>query len=394
MVDTPSDQDQPDGAESEESELDSKLDTLPDARFSVPVQVDDLVLDKTDPKAPVAAQTGPNEAVLEEEEPKTTEDPYSVQRRIPTQVVRAQKALESGRKIRVLEQQLTTTNVYEPDREPPAQGLHELEKQPGRQPSMLVLLLGGLLLTLIGLGIYQKFMLSPDAKPLSVTAAPLKIDPPKSPQKASGSDPQQLKSKAETTPVDSPPPTKLSDESQTKRKNKKSRKKKRARKKRSASRANSKSTPEADTDLTPALLKTRGTELPVPASVAPKKADKPPEPTLMAPPGDTLPPIPSKEALQKPSTSPPAQKKSSSNALGAKYARMRISGPKGAKIQIDMAKVGTLPLPELVLPAGRHSVWAELSGYEIEMLEVQLKAGQLKTLKLKLKPIPKATLPE
>jgi hypothetical protein len=179
--------------------------------------------------------------------------------------------------------------------------------------------------------------------------------------------------------------------------------------------------PEAAADNSvPGLKETRGPKTRKPVRRAPKTRKNPTapratrrktrpsakkkgldvakEPTIaspsLAPP--TSKPVEAKLSEPQPSPLPKQTPEADPTSLDSELAttsQLRILGRKGTRIQIDMAKVGERPLPDLALPPGRHSVWAELKGYEVQMLDLELKAGQGKVLQLKLKAIPRATLP-
>ena len=332
---------------------------------------------------PMKSDQDPTTDPTEELELKTVEDSHSVQRRIPTQVVRAQKALATGRQIRGMEQQLTATQIYEPDRSVTDPG-EEWPQSPSNRrmtPFMLCCLLGLFSAVLAAAYTYHRDH-SSSVQSLNTKATPLKIDEPSrpAPQKVPAKTKDSVSAAEQNGALErSPEPTADNSTAGLKetRRPKTPKRKSRAR----GVRKNP-TTPDAD-------RKSRG------RSAMKKLPDVVPDPIVASPvtaaskpieaplPEEKLPPVAKDSPVSDPATSDPELNKMS---------RLRILGRKGTRIQIDMAKVGELPLPDLVLPSGRHSIWAELDGYEVQMLELELNAGQNKVLQLKLKAIPKATL--
>jgi len=274
----------------------------------------------------------------EEEEPKTIEQPRESQDRVPTKIVRARKALESGRKIRNLEKSLSETLVYEPD---------HVAKSPESPNGNLVRMIAGLAFAVVLLGGAFAWnqdqagegatSIELDATPIVMPARPVRVEPKKETDVKTRPDLRPVRMVQGLTGGDKKPV-------------KKSTKRKRRRSKNNNSPqgidASSKLKPssgESQLDLTVSLQK--------------------------------------KGPL-----------KSSSPGESKDFGVLRIKGPPKTRIQIDQAKVGALPLPELGLPAGRHSIWAELKGHEVSLVQVKIVAGQSTTVTLKLEPIPKATL--
>jgi len=294
----------------------------------------------------------------EDEENQTIKDTLSVQERISTQVVRASKVLESGRKIRVLEQQLTATQVYEPDQAKPQ--IESSIESPMPAKSSNILLLGGIGIILIGLagGLYGYVdQQSSGASALTLEAEPLRLAPRSVPVPT-----KSVEVSPEAKQAESSSPSKV-EKSRTNPRNKKI-----------TTRAARGKVEKSSAGNEDANIRALGNLVPQPNKPVPANAEVP-----------VLPPLPKIKKSSDPK---------SKNSELAKMGRLILLGPAGTKIQIDMAKIGQLPLPELVLPAGRHSVWAELKGHETRMLDVQVKASESRTVKVVMKPIPKATLSE
>ena len=116
----------------------------------------------------------------EEEEPKTIEQPRESQDRVPTKIVRARKALESGRRIRNLEKSLSETLVYEPDQvatRPKSPNSNLLRMIAGL--SFAVLLLGGAFVWNQNQAGAGATSIELDATPIVMPARPATVEPKK-----------------------------------------------------------------------------------------------------------------------------------------------------------------------------------------------------------------------
>ena len=281
----------------------------------------------------------------EEAEPKTTEQSKGAQERVPTKIVRAQKALESGRKIRILEKSLSETLVYEPDQLAPK------PKSPDTNSIRMIVGLSVAVLVLGGLFVWSSQQTEESATRMELDATPIVLPP--RPARSPPKEAQVPNERPVLRPVRMIRGLKGIPENSPR----KSKKLKRKRVKKKSS-AKSSSAP-SQTILEDA-----------PRSPAENSAEKPNR-------------VEKKELDELPAAE-------ESKAFGV----LQLKGPPQTMIQIDQAKIGALPLPELGLPPGLHSVWAELPGHETSLMQVKIVAGESTTLTLKLDPIPKAKLPD
>ena len=276
----------------------------------------------------------------EEQEPKTIEQPRESQDRVPTKIVRAQKALESGRKIRNLEKSLSETMVYEPD---------QVATRPKSPNSNLLRMIAGLSLAVLLLGgafVWNRNQagtgatsIELDASPIVMPARPARVEPKKVTDEKQRPNLRPVRMVQGLTGGKKKSAKKIQKHKRPRSKNRNSTKVKAA--------SSITNPPTGESQLK--------------VSVPPTKKELP---------------------------------ESSSPDESKDFGVLLIKGPPNPRIQIDQAKVGALPLPELGLPPGLHSVWAELKGHEVSLVQVNIVAGQSTTVTLKLEPIPKATFRE
>ena len=284
----------------------------------------------------------------EEAEPKTTEQSKGAQERVPTKIVRAQKALESGRKIRILEKSLSETLVYEPDQLAPK------PKSPDTNSIRMIVGLSVAVLALGGLFVWSSQQTGESATRMELDATPIVLPP--RPARSPPKEAQVPNERPVLRPVRMIRGLKGIPENSP-RKSKKL-KRKTVKKKSSAKSSSAPSrTIVEDAPRSPADNSAAENSPEKPNRVEKKELDE-------------------------------LRAAEESKAFGI----LQLRGPPQTMIQIDQAKIGALPLPELGLPPGLHSVWAELPGHETSLMQVKIVAGESTTLTLTLVPIPKAKL--
>lgn len=304
--------------------------------------------EKGEESAPEELGVSVNPGVDAEESAELPTEEHSrvTQERVPTKIVRATKALESGRKIRILEKSLSETLVYEPDYVGTKRRFTNIN---------LIRMIVGLGITVFLLGgilVWNQGRANDGATSLELEVAPIVM--PARP--VSRSLEQTTKQEQSTNNRPALRPVRMLKglsgiRSQVNPVTPKAKKRNRKRQKvpgdiqkrqRSSARASSK--------------KTEG-----------QKVTQEPD-------------------VEAQSETPESEGETESFGI------LELKGPPNTAIQIDQAKIGNLPLPELGLPPGLHSIWAELPGHEVSLVQVTIVEGQSTTVAIKMTPIPAAKI--